>query len=103
MCSHPIEHDAHELRATWRSCATSSAPSDAAPSNLAAEKLRVGRAEIALKLSRLAIVPSSRYFAVAAPNERRRRSRAAPSTPAGSADRTFVPPRTITALHHFEP
>ena len=74
MCSHPIEHDAHELRATWRSSAISSAPSADAPSNRAAEKFRVGSVEIALNASRFAIVPSSRYFAVAAPNERSRSS-----------------------------
>src|SRR6202020_2103195 len=103
MCSQPIEHDAHELRATCRSSAISSAPSDGAPSNRTAVKFRVGRVEIALKASRLAIVPSSRYFAVAAPNDRSRRLLAAARTAAGSAEPTFVPGRTITALHHLEP
>ncbi len=103
MCSHPIEHDAHELRATWRSSAISSAPSAGASSNLAAEKFRVGSVEIALNASRFAIVPSSRYFAVAAPNERSRSRLAAASTPAGSADPTFVPARTRIALHHLDP
>ena len=45
MCSQPIEHDAHELRATCRRSAISSAPSAGAPSNLAAEKFRVGSVE----------------------------------------------------------
>src|ERR1700749_3873032 len=103
MCSHPIEHDAHELRATWRRSAISSAASAGAPSNWTAEKFRVGRVEIALKASRLAIVPSSRYFAVAWPNERSRRSLAAARTAAGSADATFVPARTRMALHHLDP
>jgi hypothetical protein len=58
--------------------------SSAAPSKAAAWKLRVGRALMALKVSRLASVPSSRYFAVAGPNDRSRRSRAAARTAAGS-------------------
>src|ERR1700748_1309797 len=103
MCSHPIEHDAHELRARCRRSAISSAASAGAPSNLAAEKLRVGSVEIALNASRLAIVPSSRYLAVAAPNDRSRSSFAAARTAAGSAERTFVPGRTRIALHHLDP
>src|SRR5690349_15217465 len=82
-CSHPIEHDAHELRATCFSSDTSLTSSAGAPSNVAAEKLRVGSVEIALNVSRLAIVPSSRYFAVAGPNERSRRFLDASRTPLG--------------------
>src|SRR6185437_3995396 len=103
MCSQPIEHEAHELRATCRSLATSSAPSASAPSNLTAEKFRVGSVEIALKASRLAIVPSSRYLAVAAPNDRSRSALAAARTPAGSAEATLACARTMIALHHLEP
>ena len=104
MCSHPIEQDAHELRASCRSSAISSAAERRRPLELvAAEKFRVGSVEIALNASRFAIVPSSRYFAVAAPNERSRRCFAAASTPAGSADPTFVPARTRIALHHLDP
>ena len=61
-----------------------------ASANVAAWKLRVGSVAIALNASRLASVPSSRYFAVAGPNERSRRSRAAASTACGSAGATFV-------------
>src|SRR5215471_12516153 len=57
----------------------------AAPSNAAAWKFLAGSAAIALNVSRLASVPSSRYFAVAGPNERSRRSRAAARTAAGPA------------------
>ena len=47
------------------------------PSNITVWKLRLGSVLIALNASRLASVPSSRYLAVAGPNERARRSRAA--------------------------
>ena len=48
-------------------------------------------------------MPSSRYFAVAGPNDRARRSRAAASTARGSAGATFVAARTATALRFFAP
>src|SRR5690349_24111972 len=73
MCSQPIVQDAQLLRATLRRPVTSPAgcsARSAAPSKAAAWKLRVGRALIALNASRLASVPSSRYFAVAGPNDR---------------------------------
>src|ERR687895_1017256 len=98
MCSQPIVQQAQLSRATWRLAASSSAASFGAPSNVEVEKLRVGRVESALKASRLASVPSSRYFAVAGPNERVRRSRAAASTALGSAGATFVEARTATAF-----
>ena len=103
MCSQPIEHDAHESRATPRASARSSAASRGAPAKVAAWKLRVGRVEIALKASRLASVPSSRYFAVAGPKERSRRSRAAARTRRGSAVAHFVAARTATALMRLDP
>ena len=56
--------------ATDRLCARSSADSMVRSANVADWKLRVGRVLIALNASRLASVPSSRYFAVAGPNER---------------------------------
>ena len=83
MCSQPIVHDAQLLRATCRIPARSSAARSGAPLKVAAWKLRVGRVLMALKASRLASVPSSRYLAVAGPNERARRSRAALSTASG--------------------
>ena len=90
MCSQPIVHEAQLLRATWRIPARSSAASRGASAKVAAWKLRVGRVLMALKASRLASVPSSRYLAVAGPNERARRSRAAPSTASGCAEATLV-------------
>ena len=86
MCSQPIEQDAQLLRATPRSSCSSSAASRGAPSKVAAVKLRVGRVRTALNASRLASVPSSRYFAVAGPKLRARRSLAAARTAGGSAD-----------------
>src|SRR3954466_10436326 len=85
MCSQPMEHDAQLSRATVRACARSSAASRGASTKVEAWKLRVGRVAIALKASRLASVPSSRYFAVAGPKDRARRSRAAARTAGGSA------------------
>src|SRR5215471_5146755 len=103
MCSQPMVQDAQLLRATLRSSASSSAASRGAPANVAAWKLRVGRALIALNASRLARVPSSRYFAVAGPKERARRSFAAASTASGSAGATLVAARTATALSRLAP
>ena len=103
MCSQPIEHEAQLSRATPRASARSSAASAGASANVAAWKLRVGSVAMALNASRLASVPSSRYFAVAGPNERARRSRAAASTAGGSAGATFIDGRTAIALMSFEP
>jgi len=103
MCSQPIVHEAHEFFATPRSSASSSAASRGASVNVAAWKLRVGNELIALNASKLASVPSSRYFSVAAPNERCRRSFAAARTAAGSCGGTFVPARTATALMFLAP
>src|ERR671923_2565189 len=80
MCSQPIAHEAQLSRATPRASARSSAESRGASANVAAWKLRVGSVAIALNASRFASVPSSRYLAVAGPDERARRSRAAAST-----------------------
>src|SRR3954447_14492626 len=98
MCEQPMEQDAQLLFVSPRSSASSSAASCGAPSNVALRKLRVGSVLIALNVNRFARVPSSRYLAVAGPKDRSRRSRAAASTPAGSAGRTLVVARTATAL-----
>ena len=103
MCSQPIVHDAQLCRATWRIAARSSAASWGAPSNVAAWKFLVGSVLIALKASRLASVPSSRYLAVAGPNDRSLRSRAAASTAPGSAGATFAAARTAMALIRLAP
>src|SRR4051795_5944460 len=103
MCSQPIEQEAQLSRAMPRASARSSAARRGASENVAAWKLRVGRGAIALKARRLASVPSSRYFAVAGPNERVRRSRAASSTARGSCEGTFVDGLTAIALSSFAP
>ena len=103
MCSQPIVQDAQLLRATCRISARSSAASRGASAKVAAWKLRVGRVLMALKASRLASVPSSRYLAVAGPNDRSRRSRAAPSTASGCAEATLVAARTAMALIRLAP
>ena len=103
MCSQPIVHDAQPFRATRRISPGSAAASRGASGKVAAWKFRVGRALMALKASRLASVPSSRYLAVAGPNERARRSRAALSTASGWAGATLVAARTAIALSRFAP
>ena len=115
MCSQPIVQDAQLLRATRRMpatlcvgraggpSATVSAASFSAPSNVAAWKFLVGSVLIALKASRFASVPSSRYFAVAGPNDRARRSLAAASTASGSAVATFPAARTAIAFRFLAP
>src|ERR1700759_264950 len=103
MCSQPIVQDAQLCRATLRMAARSSAASAGAWSKVDAWKFLVGSVLIALKASRLASVPSSRYFAVAGPNDRARRSRAAASTASGSAGATLAAARTAMALTPLAP
>src|SRR3954471_22251657 len=103
MCSQPIVHDAQFSRATWRAAASSSAARLGAAAKLAAWKLRVGSVAMALNARRFASVPTSRYLAVAGPNERSRNARAAATTPGGSAGATFVTARTATAFRRFAP
>ena len=88
---------------TSRACDSSSELSCSAPSKVEAVKLRVGSVDSALKARTFAIVPSSRYLAVARPRERSRRSRAASRTPAGSAGATFVVACTASALTCLAP
>ena len=66
MRSQPIEHEAQLSRTAARSSSSSVVVS--------VPKLWLGSAESALNDSRFASVPRSRYFAVAGPNERARRS-----------------------------
>ena len=103
MCSQPIVQDAQLCRATLRIASRSSAASAGAASNVDAWKFLVGSVLMALKASRLASVPSSRYFAVAGPNDRARRSRAAASTASGSAGATLAAARTAMALTRLAP
>src|SRR5204863_3002176 len=93
--SQPIEHDAQLSRTAARSSRESV--------DVPVPKLRPGRAESALNVSRLDSVPRPRYFAVAGPNERARRSLAASSTAAGSATGQRATARTATAFRRLAP
>src|SRR5262249_61691233 len=90
-------------RAPRRAAFSASPDSASAPSKLPCWKLRVGRACRRLNVSRLATVPSSRYFAVAGPNERFERSRAAATTASASATGTRRLPPTSTPLSRLLP
>ena len=103
MCSQPMVQEAQLFLAVLRSAASSSAASRGASAKVAVAKLRVGSVWIALKVNRFASVPSSRYLAVAGPNDRARRSLAAARTPAGSAGATLVAAWTATALRFLAP
>ena len=103
MCSQPMVQEAQLFLATDRLCARFSADSMGASAKVADWKLRVGRVLIALNANRFASVPSSRYFAVAGPKERSRRSLAAASTASRSATVGRVRPCTATALMFFAP
>src|SRR5919109_769471 len=80
MCSQPMVQAAQEFRATRRASLSASPESPSAPSNDPDWKLRVGMACSRLNVSRLATVPSSRYFAVAGANDFRDSSFAAATT-----------------------
>ena len=93
--SQPIEHEAHDSRTAARSSSASVIVS--------VPKLRPGSAERALNVSRFESVPMPRYFAVAGPNERARRSFAAASTAPGSATGHFAVARTAIAFSRLDP
>ena len=61
---------AHDARVFSRAADKDSGAKASAPSKLPCWKLRVGRACRRLNTSKLPAVPSSRYLAVAGPNER---------------------------------
>ena len=75
MCSQPIVHATQLARV--RACSTLSCSGDrfGASSKVPLWKLRVGSVPKRLNVSRFVAVPSSRYFAVAGPNDRFDRSR----------------------------
>src|SRR5437763_16894940 len=98
MCSQPMVQAAHDWRATRRAALSDSPERLSASAKEPSWKLHVGRACRRLKVSRLAMVPSSRYLAVAGPKERFDRSRAAAAVPAGSASGVRCEPATTTAL-----
>ena len=104
MCSQPMVQAAHDWRATRRAAFSASPDSAAASSNVPCWKFRVGSAARRLKVSRLATVPSSRYFAVAGPNERCDRSRRRPrTTPPGRRPATRCEPRDGDRLQLLRP
>ena len=75
MCSQPMVHATQLARVReWSTCSCSG-EIFSAPSNVPLWKLRVGRVPRRLNVRRFAAVPSSRYFAVAGPNDRFDRSR----------------------------
>ena len=85
MCSQPIVQDAQLLRRDLAACPATSDSGGCSARRARPRSSRPGSCGwaaslIALNASRLASVPSSRYFAVAGPNDRSRRSRAAAST-----------------------
>src|SRR5207302_2029047 len=90
-------------RTTPRAAARASPEIWSAPSNCPAVKLRVGSALSRLNVRRFDTVPSSRYLAVAGPNDLADRAFAAATTPAGSATGVRTEPRTPTALIFFDP
>src|SRR5271169_3317710 len=103
MCSHPMVHEAHPLRTTPVISDSCSLDNRGASAKVACWKLRVGKVLTALKASRLASVPSSRYLAVAGPNESLLSARAASTTPLGSDDGTLVAARTAIAFRPLAP
>src|SRR5216684_1228048 len=70
MCSHPMVQATQLARVRVWVVRSSSGEMLAAPSNVPLWKLRVGNAPRRLNVSRLVAVPSSRYLAVAGPNDR---------------------------------
>src|SRR4029450_14028189 len=98
MCSQPIVQATQLARV--RACATLIASGDrrAASSKVPLWKLRVGSVPKRLNVSRLVAVPSSRYLAVAGPNDRFERSRLKSVSSRGGAHSTRVVARSASAL-----
>src|SRR6476659_3653219 len=103
MCSQPIVQAAHDDRATRRPALRLSPEIASTSAKVPAWKLRVGSALRRLKVNRFDTVPSSRYLAVAGPNDLRDSSFAAVTTRSGSATSVRCDPRTSTAFRFFEP
>jgi len=103
MCSQPIVHATQLARV--RACAVVNCSGEmlSAPSNEPLWKLRVGSVPKRLNVSRLAAVPSSRYLAVAGPNERFDRSRLNSVSSRGCAQSHRFVPRTAIALMFLLP
>src|SRR5262245_27181677 len=103
MCSQPIVHVTQLARVFERVLLISAGDRLAASSNVPPWKLRVGSAPKRLKVSRFVAVPSSRYFAVAGPNERRDRSLLIAINSCGYAHSGRWVPRTAIALRFLAP
>src|SRR6516162_5415935 len=98
MCSHPIVQATQLSRVLERVALSCSGERLAASSNEPLWKLRVGSAPKRLKMSRLAAVPSSRYLAVAGPNDRFDKDLLICASSRGWAHSVLRAPRTAIAL-----
>ena len=103
MCSQPIVHVTQLSRVLVRVAVSCSGERLTASSNVPLWKLRVGSALKRLNVSRFVAVPSSRYFAVAGPNDRFDRSRLSAVRSCGWAHSTRCFPRTAIALMFLAP
>ena len=103
MCSQPIVQATQLARVRPCSAPSCSGESCSAPSNVPLWKLRVGSVPKRLKVRRFVAVPSSRYFAVAGPNERFDRSRLSATRSSWCAQSVCCAPRTASALMFLLP
>src|SRR5689334_8473648 len=103
MCSQPIVQVMQLSRVLERVALSSSGDRLAASSNAPLWKLRVGSAPNRLNVSRLVAVPSSRYLAVAGPNDRRDRDLLIAVSSAGCAHSARCVPRKAIALIFLAP
>src|SRR5215469_16718615 len=103
MCSHPIVQAAQLSRVFERVALSCSGERLTASSNEPLWKLRVGRAPNRLKVSRLVAVPSSRYLAVAGPNDRSDKDLLICVSSRGCAHAVLRAPRRAIALMFLAP
>src|ERR1700722_1191961 len=103
MCSQPIVQLTQLSRVLERVVLNCSGERLAASSNEPLWKLRVGRAPKRLNVSILVAVPSSRYFAVAGPNDRFDRDLLIVVSASGCAHPVRSVPRSAIALTLFAP
>ena len=104
MCSQPMVQATQLARV--RACVDAElarARACGASSNVPLWKFRVGSAPKRLNVSRFVAVPSSRYLAVAGPNERFDRSRLSSVSSRGWAQSQRCVPRTAIALMFLLP
>src|SRR5262245_33200167 len=103
MCSHPIVHATQLARVLLCVCRISSGEMVGAASNVPDWKLRVGSTPRRLNVSRLEAVPSSRYLAVAGPNERADSALLYAASSRGRAHSHRCVPRTAIAFRFLLP